>query len=105
MISLAPTLGQTTGNGSGTVSLLIWAGILVGIVMLLSGAVMVLRRKMLSGTEEASVGRAGLLDQLRAMHEQGKLTDEEYAAAKRRLVGLSRGGDTPANMPRTRRSG
>ncbi|MFN0010612.1 MAG: hypothetical protein ACKVS8_03100 [Phycisphaerales bacterium] len=106
------TVAQTP-SGSGEASLLLWTAILVGVVMLLSAVIMVLRRKMLSG-EDAAVGHAGLLSQLRAMHDEGRLSDEEFAAAKARLAratgagmksAATKGtGATGPNAPRTRPS-
>lgn len=106
MRDLSPTLSQTSGGTGSTASLLIWAGVLVGVVMMLSAVLMVVRKKMLSReADEGAAGQSGLLAQLRAMHDQGKLTDDEYAAAKRRLAGVPRGSATPVSTPRTRRSG
>ncbi len=106
MTDLSPTLSQTSGGTGSTVSLLVWAGVLVGVVMVLSAALMVVRKKMLSReADEGAAGESGLLAQLRAMHDQGKLSNDEYAAAKRRLAGVSREPRTPPNASRTRPSG
>ncbi len=104
------TIGQSQ-SGSGGASLLLWVAILVGVVMLLSAAIMVLRRKMLAG-EDAAAGNAGLLAQLRAMHDEGRLSDDEFAAAKARLARATGAGMKAApsnqgggpNAPRTRPS-
>lgn len=106
MRDLSPTLSQTSGGSGSTISLLIWAGVLVGVVMVLSAALLVVRKKMLSrDADDGAAGQSGLLAQLRAMHEQGKLSDDEYAAAKRRMAGVSRGAAAGSNPPRTGRSG
>ncbi len=79
-------LAQGGAAGSDTASVLVWAGALVGVVVVLTAALMVVRRRMLGRGHDEATGAAGLLDGLRAMHEAGNLSDAEYAAAKRRLA-------------------
>lgn len=85
------------------VQTLVWAGVLVVAVVLLSIAVMWMRRRLFGADRGGALG----VDEVRAMKEQ--LTDQEYellrAAAKRRLmqqVGAGGGGEAPGPAPPAR---
>ena len=67
----------------------IWSGILIGILLVLFLVVSAIRRSMRS--DEASGGSAGFtLGDLRSLHRQGKMTDEEFEKAKALLIGQTR---------------
>jgi len=75
--------GGTTGD---TVALLINIGAAVAIT---GGAIVVIllvRRKLLrSGPGDASASASGLLDSLRKLHAEGKMTTEEFNRARAKI--------------------
>lgn len=83
---VVPVLGVASGDTAG---LLTWVAILIGAVMVLSLVVVAARRWYLAQRQPDSArAAAGLMDQLRQMHDDGRLSDEEFRAAK---AGLARG--------------
>ncbi len=65
-------------------------GAMIGVVMVLTVVIMVVRRRMLAPAD-TTADAVGLIDQLRRMRENGQLSEAEYAAAKARLARGARG--------------
>jgi hypothetical protein len=63
--------------------LLIWLGVLI-LVAAVGGALLMAYRRRIFGNESSS--QTGLLDDLRAMRDQGQITAEEYDAARKRMA-------------------
>ena len=63
------------------------------------GAVLLVLRRRLLGTPPDRANVGGLMDELRAMHARGDLTDEEFAAARRRVIERLTGPSTTENKP------
>lgn len=76
-------LGQTSGAG-GLGHFLIWIGAFIGIIAVAGLALLAYRKRMLSAQDAASSG--SLLDQLRRMHKEGSMTQQEYDAARKAIV-------------------
>ena len=75
-----PTLGAAD-----TSRIVFWVALLIGVVLVGSIAVFIVRRKLLS--KDVSTGDdLGVLDSLRAMRDSGTMSDEEYAAARKAIV-------------------
>lgn len=72
--------------------------VVVGLIVVAVVVVVIVRRRMTSADQAASFTSGSLLDQLRTMHKQGKLTDEEFATARAKL-----GGKLKAEMMGTKR--
>ncbi len=75
------------------------AGILIAVVIVLGMIILLVRRRMLAA-ERASDDASGFLDELRALRREGKMTQEEFELAKRKLTtaitrSLDRGPDKP----------
>ncbi len=79
---VAATAAQSSG---GTPRVLAW--VLVLIVLVLAGAVAVLliRRRVL-GSQGATDGTEGLMQSLRRLRDEGRMTHEEYEAARRSMA-------------------
>ncbi|CAN5784047.1 hypothetical protein BH11PLA1_BH11PLA1_22570 [soil metagenome] len=69
---------------SNPLTILFTVAALIGVVVLAAGGLMVLRSWM-SKRGSSADPTGSLMDQLRAMHASGKLTDEEYHAARAKL--------------------
>jgi len=76
------TLGQTQVDPS----FWIWLGILVVVVVIAGIVLLVIRRRMFSDTGSAEMRAGGLMEQMRVLRDQGKLTDKEYQDARRSLI-------------------
>lgn len=63
-------------------STIIWVGVLIGLVLLAGGVLMWLRSRI--GRESGS-SSAGLFEEMRELHRQGKLSDEEFARVRARM--------------------
>jgi hypothetical protein len=79
------TLAQQSSAGDLFFQILPWLGILVGVIVVGTIAVILIRRYM----DRDAVSDVGgfLLHDLRAMHARGELTDEEYEQAKAAMIG------------------
>lgn len=108
MFDPAPTLTQRAAPALGQVALprvdvLLVVGVLIAAVVVLSVVVLLVRRKLLSAGNDSAGSAAGVLESLRQMRNEGRLTEAEFQAAKARLgaglraaagagVGDARGG-------------
>ncbi|MBL8762978.1 MAG: hypothetical protein JNM07_01760 [Phycisphaerae bacterium] len=63
---------------------LVWAGVLIGVVMLAGAGIMLARRRLLGG--DRTNPAEGLFEDLRRMHREGRLTQQEYDAARKNLA-------------------
>jgi len=73
-----------------TISILIWSGILIVVVIVLFFVVNTIRKAMLAD-EPGDAGPSFTLDDLRRMHAAGQISDEEFAKARSRIVRMVRG--------------
>lgn len=73
-------------------------GVVVGLIVVAAVAVVIVRKRITSADQAASFTSGSLLDQLRLMHKQGKLTDDEFVKARARL-----GGKLKAEVMKTKR--
>lgn len=69
-----------------------WSVVFIGILLVLWGAVAFARKRAAEAQwhDYASRGFSFSLQDLRIMHEEGKLTDEEYERAKARITATTR---------------
>lgn len=77
--------------------ILIWSGVLMGLVIVLAIVMVIARRR--SGSQPAQ-SAPFTLGELRKLRDQGQLTDEEYQRTRDRLVGMARsdaGGEPGAS--------
>ncbi len=73
---------------------LVAVGLLIAAVMIL-GLIVLALRKRLFREERADEAGAGLLDDLREALREGRMTQQEFDAAKRAMVARITGGRTP----------
>jgi flagellar biosynthesis/type III secretory pathway M-ring protein FliF/YscJ len=64
----------------------IWLGILVIIVVAAGIVLLVIRRRMFSDSASADMQAGGIMEQMRLLRDQGKLTEQEYQDARRSLI-------------------
>ncbi|MFN0132654.1 MAG: hypothetical protein ACKVW3_09020 [Phycisphaerales bacterium] len=76
----AATLAAGTPLGSA----LLWLGVLITLVVAAGLAILAIRRRALGGADESSP--ASLMEEMRRMRDDGRMTPEEFEATKRRLV-------------------
>lgn len=82
-----------------TVDVLIWVAVLILCVIGLGLAILAMRRRLLSRDADSDF-QSGILDSLRAMRDEGRLTQEEYDAARRRMTARFAGkAERPAPSP------
>ena len=76
-----------------------WLALLVGVVVL--GTIVILMvRRLLTNRECESDGTAFTLQELREMRDRGELTEEEFQRARTAMVGqVQRSGDSKSTMP------
>lgn len=90
MPSVAPALVVAQGAGQSSTAtgpLLLWLGVLIVLVFGAGIAVMLIRKRLLSSHESRAEMAGSLFEQLRRMHAEGELSDEEYDRARRKLAG------------------
>jgi hypothetical protein len=74
---------------------LIWVSALILVVLGLGLIILFMRRRLL--VKDSADAAAGLMDELRALRDQGRLSPEEYDAARKRMVaGLAGKSASPA---------
>lgn len=66
---------------------MIWLVVIVGLAVVLGVVAVIIRRRSLGDTGP-SIGFT--LADLRAMHESGEISDEEFATAKARMLGTAK---------------
>ena len=95
---LAQIAGSSRGS-SDSVTVVMWAGILIVAVVGGGFIVMAIRRGLFANDGSTSSGESGLmLDGLRRMRKRGEISDEEYEAARDALTsGLT--GKRLLNLP------
>ncbi|MCW5765197.1 MAG: SHOCT domain-containing protein [Phycisphaeraceae bacterium] len=64
---------------------LLWIAVLIGVVLLATFGILVLRRRLLEAPSARRTD-AGVMDELRALRDQGKISTEEFDAARKRIV-------------------
>jgi len=111
MLDPAPTLTQRAAPALGQMALprvdvLLVVGVLIAAVVVLSVVVLLVRRKLLSEGGDATGSAAGVLESLRQMRNDGRLTEAEFQAAKARLgAGLRAAAGAGARGTRPARGG
>lgn len=80
---VAATASQTSSGG--TPRVLAWVVVLIVCVLAGAVAVLLIRRRVL-GSQTASDGTEGLMQSLRRMRDEGRMTHEEYEAARRSMA-------------------
>ncbi|MCK5113242.1 MAG: SHOCT domain-containing protein [Phycisphaerae bacterium] len=68
--------------------LAIWAGIFVLVMVLGFVVVVLLRKKMLADDRASESGFAMTIEQVEQMHDKGMISDEEFAAMRRGILGI-----------------
>ena len=76
--------------------IIIWAIALIVMVVLGGIAVAMLKRRLIDRPDREPLGTGGLLEELRAAHRRGELTDEEFAAAREKLLVAATGRPLPS---------
>ena len=88
-------LGQSSGAVGGV---LVWMGLLVGLTIA-GGVVMIAVRKRALSRDQQSIDTGGLMDSLKAARDAGDLSEEDFRAARLRLLGLDQADATGTSRP------
>jgi hypothetical protein len=64
--------------------MLLWVSALILVVIALGLIILFMRRRLLS--KDSTDASAGLMDELRTLRDQGRISPEEYDAARRQMV-------------------
>lgn len=87
---------------SSTTGALVWSAVLVVIIVLLFGAIRLYRKWM--NADDDTTGGGFTLGDLRKLHREGQMSDEEFEKAKAVLLGSLKASmaatDKPAQGPR-----
>jgi len=78
-------LAQRTIGEAGAADVLLWSGVLVVGVVIGTILVLAIRRRL--DHDGTAVGEGFLLSDLRVMHQQGQLSDDEFEQAKAAMIG------------------
>lgn len=84
IVPIASAAAPPPGRGD-VGSLLLWLGVLIGVVVLLGLIVLVVRRRALAAERDAQSDRL-LMESLRELRASGRMTEDEYAAARRTMA-------------------
>jgi hypothetical protein len=88
--AVAPVAGPAPGRSKDPLAVLSVIGLLIGVVILLTGALMLLKRRY-AASQGASDQTGLVMDELRSMRERGALSEQEYEAARAKLRDRLRG--------------
>jgi cytochrome c-type biogenesis protein CcmH/NrfF len=75
---------------SASTDVVVWVGVLIALIIGGGVLVMVLRKRLLA-KDDASA-EMGLFDALKQMRDRGEMTQEEYEAARRKVVEKAKAG-------------
>lgn len=64
---------------------LLWVAILIGVVMVATSVILLVRKKLLDPSAQFH-RPAGIMEELRSLRDQGKISEEEFAAARQKMV-------------------
>ena len=68
-----------------------WSGVLILFLLLMFAVVVAVRRYLNRDNEEAGAQSAGFtLSDLRSLHRQGRMTDDEFERAKAQMIGRAK---------------
>ncbi|MDX2131013.1 MAG: hypothetical protein SFY69_03040 [Planctomycetota bacterium] len=81
-------------RAEGVGPLLLWLGVLIGVVVVLGLVVVIIRRRTLASDRSNQAERT-LMEGLRELRDSGKMTEEEYAAARRSMAARMAGKPRP----------
>ncbi|TVQ61362.1 MAG: hypothetical protein EA378_09105 [Phycisphaerales bacterium] len=93
--------GATGGQASGgaVVSTLVWAGVLIGVAVIAGLGLLAYRRRVFREETGRDV-TGGLLEDLRQAVREGRMTTEEFEAAKRAMAMRLRGEGPSREIPK-----
>lgn len=97
-----PSVYDARGRHADSWSIIGWVAALIALTLILGWAILKIRRAMLPQKHARDTG-GGLMEDLRRMLREGKLTQDEFDAARRKLSESMRAdllGDTRATTPR-----
>lgn len=80
-----------------TGQILLWVFLLIVLIVVGGLGVMALRRRLLS--KDRGTDTSGLMDDMRAMHARGELSDEEYDRVRKRMAARAAGRDPDEIAP------
>jgi hypothetical protein len=89
-------LGQSTDSSRSVLRLMLALAVFLAVAGILLGLLSIYRRRLASGD---SSGQPFTLDQLRQLHREGKLTNDEFERAKLNLVGSMHASILKENKP------
>jgi len=95
-VAPAPTLALSFAD---LTPLLFWLVALIAVTLVGGVVMLVVRRVLLAPPQSRESTFSGIMDDLRAMHARGDLTDEEFAAARKRMVENLTAKPTSDNPP------
>ncbi|MEM7627640.1 MAG: hypothetical protein AAF333_18750 [Planctomycetota bacterium] len=82
-------LGQATGTGRDPTEVFFWCAVLLGVAFLMGLTFWIIRKKLMSADDDTAAEGLGLgftLSDLRQMHAEGQMTDDEFEYAKRKMA-------------------
>ena len=77
---------------------LLMIGVMIALIMFAFVGIMLLRKRLLE-KESSQAAAAGLMEELRQMHKQGKISQAEYDAARLKMAGKMKGVQGSGQRP------
>lgn len=92
-IALASILAQRAQpTTKQMVGIVYWAGILIAMIVILAVIVLIIRGRLMNEETPQDGGNPFSISELRRLHREGQLTDEEFERAKSSLIASVSGG-------------
>jgi hypothetical protein len=91
-MSFALTVAQTAGKDIPWFDVFVWLSILLGLAIVALVVSLILRQWYRSSSDSSGAGGFTLQD-LREMRDDGRLTEEEFEAARTALIGTVKGSN------------
>jgi cytochrome c-type biogenesis protein CcmH/NrfF len=85
---------------SASTDVVIWVGLLIALIIGGGVLVMVLRKRLLARDDGSA--DVGLFETLKQMRDRGEMTQEEYEAARRKVVEKAKAGMMASKRSKTR---
>lgn len=98
-----PSPYDARGRHADSWTIITWVAVLIALTLVMGWAILKIRRAMLPSKPEGDQTGGGLMEDLRQMRREGKLTQDEFDAAKRKLSDSMRANLLSDKRPATPR--
>ncbi len=82
--------GMTIGQAGASVQIMMWIGVILLAAVFLGVVGYILRRRLLSEDDDPAAAEPFTLSDLRRLHREGQLSDEEFERARAAIIARTR---------------